>query len=137
MSNRLYVGNLNWDTTSEGLSSWFAKCGTVDDAKVMMDRDSGRSRGFGFVTMSSEDEAQRAIAELNGKVLDGRPLKVNEAQERAPRNPDFQDRQNRQDPYPQAKSFIIPSTYQDQGERRHRGGGRGGRKNKSGDRGYR
>lgn len=82
MGNRLYVGNLDWDTNDGELASWFEQCGTVVDAKVMIDRDSGRSRGFGFVTMASESEAQKAITELNGKELNRRPLKINEALER-------------------------------------------------------
>lgn len=82
MGNRLYVGNLSYDSTAEGLRSTFAEFGEVTDAHVVMDRESGRSRGFGFVTMSTAQDAQKAIEKMNGAILDGRPLKVNEAEER-------------------------------------------------------
>ncbi|MFO0565305.1 MAG: RNA-binding protein [Polyangiaceae bacterium] len=85
MSNRLYVGNLAFHTTEDVLQDAFAKVGSVTEAKLIIDRETGRSRGFAFVTMSSAAEAQRAIAELNGAELDGRALKVNEAEERRPR----------------------------------------------------
>lgn len=86
MSNRLYVGNLAFHTTEDVLMDAFAKVGSVTEAKLIIDRESGRSRGFGFVTMASSDDAQRAIAQLNGADLDGRALKVNEAEERRPRS---------------------------------------------------
>ena len=85
MSNRLYVGNLAFDTTEAGLSDAFAQCGTVQELRVVTDRDTGRSRGFGFVTMSTADEAKSAITQLDGQMLDGRALRVNEAEERQPR----------------------------------------------------
>jgi len=85
MANRLYVGNISWGTTEESLIDWFNQCGTVVEARIMIDRDSGRSRGFGFVSMSADEEAERAIVELDGRDLDGRPLKVNEARERKER----------------------------------------------------
>jgi RNA recognition motif-containing protein len=82
MGNRLYVGNLSFSTTSEALRAEFGALGEVTDAKVVTDRDSGQSRGFGFVTMSSAADATKAMAAMNGAVLDGRPLRVNEAEER-------------------------------------------------------
>jgi RNA recognition motif-containing protein len=86
MSNRLYVGNLAYEATAETLRERFASCGEVTDVHVVMDRDSGQSRGFGFVTMSTANDAKKAIAEMNGAVFDGRPLKVNEAEPRPERN---------------------------------------------------
>jgi RNA recognition motif-containing protein len=85
MSNRLYVGNLSFNTTDDSLRSAFAGFGEVTDAKVITDRETGRSRGFGFVTMASADQAKKAIEGMNGTPLDGRPLRVNEAEERSPR----------------------------------------------------
>ena len=75
----IYVGNLSYDTRDDGLRAAFAEHGTVDDARVINDRETGRSRGFGFVEMPNNEEAQNAIAALDGKDLDGRTLKVNEA----------------------------------------------------------
>jgi len=85
MGKKLYVGNLSYDMTNEGLQSLFAAHGTVESAQVIIDRDTGRSKGFGFVEMSSGDEAQAAIAALNGKENGGRALKVNEAQAKTDR----------------------------------------------------
>ena len=82
MSMNLYVGGLSFDTTDDGLGTFFEQAGTVESAKVITDRDSGRSRGFGFVEMATEDEGRKAIEELNGKTLDGRTLTVNEARPR-------------------------------------------------------
>ena len=78
----LYVGGLSFDTTDDGLRTFFEQAGTVESARVITDRDSGRSRGFGFVEMATEDEGRKAIEELNGKMLDGRTLTVNEARPR-------------------------------------------------------
>ena len=86
MGNRLYVGNLTFDTTGEGLKRAFAACGEVLEATVVSDRETGRSRGFGFVVMGSDAAAQQAISQMNGAVVDGRPLRVNEAEERKPRS---------------------------------------------------
>jgi cold-inducible RNA-binding protein len=83
MSKRLYVGNLSYGTTEMDLREAFATAGTVAEVKVVMDRDTGRPRGFAFVEMNTDGEAQDAIAQLNGRELDGRALKVNEAQERS------------------------------------------------------
>ncbi len=85
MSSRLYVGNLSYDTDTETLRQAFAGSGEVTDAHVVTDRESGRSRGFGFVTMASPDEAKKAIDAMNGALIDGRAIRVNEAEER-PRN---------------------------------------------------
>ncbi len=76
---KLYVGNLSFNTSNQDLTELFGTVGTVQSANVIEDRETGRSRGFGFVEMSSEAEGQNAIAELNGKEIDGRELKVNEA----------------------------------------------------------
>lgn len=79
MATKLFVGSLSYNTTDATLEEFFAQVGSVVSAKVIMDRDSGRSKGFGFVEMSSEDEAKKAVAELNGKELDGRQVNVSEA----------------------------------------------------------
>jgi len=85
MSTRLYVGNLNFTTTEDGLRAAFAADGrTVREVAIPSDRETGRPRGFAFVDMGSEDEARAAIAALDGRDLDGRSLKVNEAKERTP-----------------------------------------------------
>jgi len=83
MGRKLYVGNLPYSTTEQALHETFSQCGTVDSAKLVLDRDTGRSRGFGFVEMSTDGEAQKAIQELNGHELGGRALKVNEARPKA------------------------------------------------------
>jgi RNA recognition motif-containing protein len=82
---KLFVGGLNWKTTDDGLRAAFESFGDVSEAKVIMDRETGRSRGFGFVTFSDDTAASTAINEMNGKELEGRAIQVNEAQERAPR----------------------------------------------------
>jgi len=85
MGTRLYVGNLPYSVTDEALEQLFASVGTVTSATVVKDRDTGRPRGFGFVEMSTEEQAQEAIAKVNGQTLDDRTLVVNEARERAER----------------------------------------------------
>lgn len=85
MGNKLYVGNLPFTATSENLSEAFADCGTVQSARVITDRDSGRSKGFGFVEMSTNEEAQACIDRFNGADWGGRPMTVNEAKPMAPR----------------------------------------------------
>ena len=85
MSMKLYVGNLSFQTSSEDLQQLFAQAGTVESATVVEDRDTGRSRGFGFVEMASKDEGHQAIDEFNGKDLNGRNLTVNEARPREDR----------------------------------------------------
>src|SRR5260370_40386382 len=82
MSTKLYVGNLAFQTTSQELQEMFAKAGTVESASVVEDRETGRSRGFAFVEMSTKEEATSAIDQFNGKELGGRALKVNEAKPR-------------------------------------------------------
>lgn len=82
MSSRLYVGNLSYDTDTETLRQAFSSSGEVTDAHVVTDRESGRSRGFGFVTMASEELAKKAIEAMNGSMIDGRAIRVNEAEER-------------------------------------------------------
>src|SRR5690349_23309152 len=82
MSTKLYVGNLAFQTTSEELQDLFAQAGTVESASVVEDRDTGRSRGFAFVEMSTKEEATAAIDQFNGKEVGGRALKVNEAKPR-------------------------------------------------------
>ncbi len=85
MSHKLFIGGLAWATTNESLHDAFASFGEVTDAKVIMDRDTGRSRGFGFVTYANGDDAVRAQEEMDGADLDGRKINVNEARERPPR----------------------------------------------------
>lgn len=79
MGKKLYVGNLPFSATEEDIAAKFSACGTVESAKLITDRDTGRSKGFGFVEMSSESEAQAAIDTLNGQDYGGRPMTVNEA----------------------------------------------------------
>jgi RNA recognition motif-containing protein len=85
MSVKLYVGNLSFSTTSDELQQLFAQAGTVESATVVEDRDTGRSRGFGFVEMASKEEGQKAIEQFNGTDLNGRNLTVNEARPREDR----------------------------------------------------
>ena len=85
MSMKLYVGNLAFKTSSEDLQQLFAQAGTVESASVVEDRDTGRSRGFGFVEMASKEEGEAAITQFNGKEVDGRNLTVNEARPREDR----------------------------------------------------
>ena len=85
MGNKLYVGNLSYNIRDDDLQQAFAQYGTVNSAKVMMDRDTGRSKGFGFVEMGSDPEAQAAINAMNGQALDGRAIVVNEARPREER----------------------------------------------------
>ena len=82
MSTKLYVGNLSFDTSSEQLQTIFSETGTVQSASIVEDRETGRSRGFGFVEMSTKEEAASAIEQFNGKEVGGRALKVNEAKPR-------------------------------------------------------
>lgn len=88
MATKLFVGSLSWNVKDDELREFFAEAGEVVSANVITDRDSGRSKGFGFVEMSSDDEAKAAIEKLNGKELDGRAVTVNEARpkEDRPRN---------------------------------------------------
>lgn len=86
MSTKLYIGNLPYSATDQSLSDKFSECGTVNSAKVIMDRDSGRSKGFAFVEMSSAAEASNTISRFNGTDLDGRAISVAEAKPMAPRS---------------------------------------------------
>ena len=86
MGRKLYVGNLPYSANQQTLQDTFSQCGTVDSVNVITDRDTGQSKGFAFVEMSSDSEAQKAIQELNGSSLDGREIKVNEAKPKAPRD---------------------------------------------------
>ena len=83
MSNKLFVGGVSWDTTDSSLRNAFEAHGEVLEAKVIMDRDTGRSRGFAFVTMADPDSASRAIEQMDGASLDGRSVRVSAAQERS------------------------------------------------------
>ncbi|HSN25647.1 MAG TPA: RNA-binding protein [Kofleriaceae bacterium] len=85
MNTRLYVGNLSFNTNAEGVRSAFQEFGTVSDVHLVTDRETGRSRGFAFVTMGTPEEASKAIQGMDGKTLDGRPLRVNEAEQRQAR----------------------------------------------------
>src|SRR3982751_3148957 len=85
MGKKLYVGNLPFSVTDQILGDAFTQCGTVESAKIIMDRDTGRSKGFGFVEMSTEAEATDAISKFNGADYDGRAMTVNEAKPMAPR----------------------------------------------------
>ncbi len=85
MSNKLYVGNLSFRVTSEDLQEYFGAAGAVESANVVFDRETGRSRGFGFVEMADEDSANSAIAQFNGQEYDGRNIVVNEARPREDR----------------------------------------------------
>ena len=85
MAKKLFVGGLSWDTTDDGLRQAFASYGEITEAKVITDRDTGRSRGFGFVTFSKDEDAKTAISKMDGTSLDGKTIKVNEAQEKSPR----------------------------------------------------
>ena len=113
MGLKLFVGGLSWDTTEDAMRDFFAQVGTVTSATILTDKFTGKSKGFGFVEMSTEDEAQAAVDQLNGKELDGRTLTVNEARPQVPRENRFGGNDG-------GRSF-------------NRGGGRGG--DRGGDRG--
>ncbi len=85
MSKKLFVGNLSWNTTDDALHEAFAPFGEISEAKVITDRDTGRSRGFGFVTFTDDEAGEKAISAVDGTELDGRQIRVNEAQERSNR----------------------------------------------------
>ena len=92
MDNKLYVGNLSYSTNESRLQTLFGQAGTVTSVQIIKDRETGRSKGFGFVEMSSEEEAQKAISLLNGKEIDGRELRVNVARPREDRPAGGDDR---------------------------------------------
>jgi len=81
-ATKVYVGNLSWNTSEDSLTRTFESCGEVKETKIITDRETGRSRGFAFVTMASPEQAQKVIDTFDGKDLDGRSLKINEAQEK-------------------------------------------------------
>ena len=85
MGKKLFVGGLSWETTDSDLKKTFSAYGEVTEAKVITDRETGRSRGFGFVTFAEDENAKSAISKLDGSSLDGKTIKVNEAQEKSPR----------------------------------------------------
>src|SRR5580704_7648336 len=85
MNTRLYVGNLSFNTTADGVRTAFEQFGTVSDVHLVTDRETGRARGFAFVTMGTPDEAAKAMQSMDGTTLDGRPLRVNEAEQRQQR----------------------------------------------------
>ncbi len=85
MAKKLFVGGLSWGTTDDGLRQAFAGFGEITEAKVITDRDTGRSRGFGFVTFAQDESAAEAISKMDGSNLDGKTIRVNEAQEKGPR----------------------------------------------------
>ena len=87
MAKKLYVGGLSYDTTEDNLKEFFGQAGTVETATIIKDKMTGRSKGFGFVEMTTEEEAKNAIETINGKELDGRTLTVNEAKPMEPRAP--------------------------------------------------
>jgi RNA recognition motif-containing protein len=91
MGKKLYVGNLPFSATDQILADTFAQCGTVESAKIIMDRDSGRSKGFGFVEMSTDAEAALVISKFNGADYDGRAMTVNEAKPMVPRDNNSRD----------------------------------------------
>lgn len=121
MSTKLFVGNLSFKTTENDLQDAFAGCGTVVETNIMMDRMTGRPRGFAFVSMSTPEEAQKAIDELHGKEFDGRALTVNIARPREDRPP----------------GGGGGGRGGERGPRREYGGGGGGRGGDRGDRGDR
>ncbi|KAB2650394.1 MAG: RNA-binding protein [Verrucomicrobia bacterium] len=123
MSTKLFVGNLSFKTTENDLQDAFAACGTVVETNIMMDRMTGRPRGFAFVSMSTPEEAQKAIDELHGKEFDGRALTVNVARPREERPPGGGGRGG--------------DRGGDRGPRREYGGGGGRGGDRSGDRGDR
>lgn len=90
MAVKLFVGGLSWDTTDESLRAFFSQAGTVSSANVITDKYTGKSRGFGFVEMSSDAEAKEAMEKLTGQSLDGRTIVVNEARPQAPREDRFE-----------------------------------------------
>lgn len=116
MGTRLFVGNLSFDTSDDDLRNCFAQAGACASASVVRDRMTGRSRGFGFVEMSSQEDAQRAITSLNGKDLQGRAMNVSEARERgsAPSAP----RMNSYRTFSPPEPSEMPSFHRDGGSRR-------------------
>lgn len=122
INNKLFVGGLSWDTTDASLGQFFAQAGTVTSASVITDKFTGKSRGFGFVEMASDQEAQTAIQTLNGQSLDGRTIQVTIARPK----PEYNDRPSG------GRSFGGGGAG---GRDNRRGGGHGGDRNRGGNRG--
>jgi RNA recognition motif-containing protein len=97
MPKKLFIGGLSWNTNEEGLRAAFEQYGELDEVKVVVDRNTNRSRGFGFITFQNDADAQTAIEEMDGKELDGRTIKVDVAQDRGPRRDGDRPRYNRDD----------------------------------------
>jgi cold-inducible RNA-binding protein len=95
MAKKLFVGGLSWDTTDDGLRKAFAAHGEITEAKVITERGTGRSRGFGFVTFARDEDAKTAISQMDGTNLDGRAIKVSEAKEERPREGNRAGRRDR------------------------------------------
>jgi len=91
MAKKLFIGGISWDSTEQSLKTFFEQSGKVVSVSIIIDKFTGKSKGFGFVEMETEDEAQNAIKNLNGKMLDGRKLIVNEARPQEPRQSIFQN----------------------------------------------
>ena len=89
MAKKLFVGGLSWGTTDEGLHAAFSRFGEIAEAKVIADRETGRSRGFGFVTFVQDEHGEAAVAEMNNSKLDGRTIRVNEAENQVPKRGGF------------------------------------------------
>ncbi len=106
MSKKLYVGNLPFSVTEDSLSNSFSAFGTVNSIRLITDRDTGRSKGFGFVEMSSDEEGARAIDELNGTQMDGRALTVSEAKPREAKSQNFGGSSDRENSYGSRNSAI-------------------------------
>lgn len=83
---KLFVGNISWNTSENDLRDQFSSFGPIEECRLITDRDTGRSRGFGFITFADEESANNAISQMDGSSVDGRPLKVSQAKERQPRN---------------------------------------------------
>lgn len=120
MAAKLFVGGLSWDTTDESLRQFFVSAGNVVSAKVITDKFSGRSKGFGFVEMASDEEAKKAVETLNGQNLDGRTIAVNEARPMEPRD------NNRFGSGGGGGSFNRGGSGGHRDDRRGRGGDQGG-----------
>ncbi|MBC8073717.1 MAG: RNA-binding protein [Deltaproteobacteria bacterium] len=134
MSTKLFVGGLSWGTTDDRLKEAFARFGDVTEAKIITDRETGRSRGFGFVTYADPTVAQQAMKELDGQELDGRTIRVNEAQNQTrprgggggPRD-SGPPREFRNDDRPRGGAVAAPSPSRDGDSRERDGRGRGDR----------
>lgn len=134
MSKRLYVGNLPYTVTQDEVHEEFAKFGPVSDCKLITDRETGRAKGFGFVTFTNDADADRAINALNGQNFSGRSLTVNEATERPRTGGGGGGGFNRSGPPPQGRPADPPRDNGGGGGRKGGGGGGGSRRQRGGDR---